>query len=147
MTVYVKEKCRNCGASLTEWIPNYYTIEEPFIVCPSCRVANDRSGKANEWEFCTSGQKVAHILLSVYWGLGYGLVFALVIGSVWMQLNPELRDISVTSKESLLSLVGGLILGLLVSNFGLYRRIRRSRQRLLDSNYRSCLERYGHIPN
>ena len=145
MTVYVNERCRSCGTSLTGWIPNYYVVEVPFVVCPSCRVPNDRSAKANEWDLSTSGRKLAHALLSLYWGLAYGVAFAALIGYVAMNASPSLENLSVTSPEVLLSILDGFALGLISSYGALYRKIRQSRNRLVDVKYRDTLKRYGYL--
>jgi len=145
MTVYVNERCHKCRTSLTGWIPNYYAIDVPYIICPSCKTFNDRSAKANEWALSDSARKAFHYLLSLYWGLAYGVGFAVAIGFIEMNYSPELAHKSVGSIEVVFSLLVGLVLGVATSFVGLYRRVHKSNRRLENNVYRQILIKHGYM--
>ena len=144
MGIYVIERCHSCGSSLTGWIPNYYSIEEPFIICPSCKAVNDRSAKASEWQLMSLARKSAHLMLSLYWGFAYGSVFSVAIAAA-MHYFPALGWNSVASKGILYFLIPGFAFGFAVSYFLLYRQIQKSNERLQDNHYRDFLTKHGFL--
>lgn len=145
MSIYINQRCQNCGSSLSGWIPNYFTIDEPFVSCPACNAYNDRSVKANEWQLRNTVQKTEHILVSLYWGLAYGVVAAIALVYVLKELSPAALADNASVGALLAPWLIGLICGELFSLRSLYRRVRESNRRMKDGNYLALLAKLGYI--
>lgn len=134
--IWVKEKCWKCGDILTDWIPNYKVIDIPYIVCPKCNSVNDRSAKATEWFLMTNGRKLSHILLTLYWSIGYALVLWILPYGMGLTLSDNF-------------LVSWLIISFLITagfNFlHLYRKIQKSMDRKNDTRYYELLKKIGYV--
>jgi len=135
--IWVNEKCGKCGNTLTDWIPKYKVIDIPYIVCPKCNSINDRSAKATEWFLMTNGRKLSHILLSLYWSIGYALVLW-VLPSFFIHLGPSDNFF-----------IPWLIISLLIAmgfNFlRLYMKIQASMHRKDNINYYELLIKMGYV--
>lgn len=148
MGVYINQTCKKCGSSLTGWIPNYYVVEEPYVICPKCRAYNDRSAKANEWKLSSFDKKAAHILLALYWDLGYGLLMAVGIIFFLKEYFPGFYNVDTASLPILLTpWLGSFITGCFISFGLLFRKIQESKLRMEKQECLNLLVDLGYAPN
>jgi hypothetical protein len=143
MTIYVNEKCRKCGTSLTGWVPDYRAIGVPFAKCEKCGVFNDRSDKANEWDLMDGGRKAVQIMLIIYYAFGWALVLLLPISWIAFELNPALQDESIFQLKMLIYLTPALLLSFSWHIYSFNKEIKKSKERLANEKYRSVLIKLG----
>lgn len=145
MTIYVNEKCRRCGESLTGgYVPNYFSVGSPISKCLKCGTLYSRGSKQNEWALIGPVRKMGLLLLSTYWGLAWaatlgGLVLpALIAASTGSEMGTVLVEGYTWIIPLSLSLGGGF------SFLGLYRQILASNRRMKDPNYKLQLRQLGY---
>jgi hypothetical protein len=116
----------------------YYSIGEPFIICPNCKTANLITKHRNEWDLKTPLQradeygKVAFVSIALGSSLGLLAAYAL-------------RAVAIThgywSAYFLVPFGAALVF------WGLFSQLRRliaeSRKRLKNENYLAYLEKLG----
>jgi len=145
MTVYVKEQCGRCKATITNWDLDYRGINVPFLLCDRCGAANDRSKKASEWELMDDTRKAQYYCYVAYWGLFYSVLPIIAIGVIMMRLNPSLERQSIATPTVLLAVVPGLVLGYAFAFYRLRKDIRASTTRMADPTYRRTLADLGYL--
>ena len=135
MTVYEKSNCGRCRSTLQGWDVAARGIGVPFLKCPKCGAINDRSTVANEWDLMPGEQKLTNVLLTLYWGSGYGLAVSVGIGFASMEIWPYIENIDLASVETALILGVGLTIGIFGNFLLLHRHVQRSRERMRDQGY------------
>jgi len=108
---------------------NYYAIGMPFIKCQNCGATNDLSNKITEWSLMPRARKVMFMLLTMFWGLGYGIALTVLIAFIEDYFKGE----------PLYFIAAGMPLGILLSYVQLLREIRQSKRRMQDAGYRNSL--------
>jgi hypothetical protein len=122
-----------------------------MVKCVKCGAYNDRSDKAQEWEFMSPVRRICHIMLALVWAVIYGVAFALLFallasfvatGSISTQAWGAMAALHPWAMAIL-----GLIAGLLVSFTNLVVSILASKGRVANPDYRLFLRRMGHGEN
>ncbi|MGQ0558109.1 MAG: hypothetical protein ACT4OE_00740 [Sphingosinicella sp.] len=139
MTVWISQRCENCGQDLTGWVPEYFVIDRPYLNCPKCGAVNDRSRNATEWELMGTLKKAKYFLLMLVWGVGYGIGGALAgVFLIGVYLFPTWYA-ALSPLELTWLTIGLTATGISYSYWDLRRAIRRSRARMAKKSYRYLL--------
>lgn len=82
MPTYILYSCPRCGSHVDHQ-DAYYSIGEPFVICPKCNLPVDISNNRTEWELKTPIQRFGFqakvIFISAFLGFGAGAIVSELI--------------------------------------------------------------------
>ena len=136
MGIYVNQKCRGCGKSLTGgYVSNYSGIGKPFHVCDRCGTVYDNSFHVTEWKLKSALGKSFFVFQHVFSVVLYYGVGAIILGALFGDY------IGIHTTHGVLALSGfSIAVGLLRFFLRLTGAIKESNVRMNNPEYVAELE-------